>query len=72
MIDLDDTVDFLARRDPDEIAGLVAYLGERGKPWRDTLGGARVLVAINQEVADFDAPVQEGDEVAFFPPVTGG
>lgn len=56
----------------DDIAGLVAHLGERGKPWRDTLGGARVLVAINQEVADFDAPVKEGDEVAFFPPVTGG
>ena len=31
-----------------------------------------VLVAINQEYADFDATVNDGDEVAFFPPVTGG
>lgn len=30
------------------------------------------LVAINLEYAQFDSPVQDGDEVAFFPPVTGG
>ncbi len=30
------------------------------------------LVAINREYSDFDAVVKEGDEVAFFPPVTGG
>ncbi len=33
-------------------------------------GNARC--AINQQYADFDAPVRSGDEVAFFPPVTGG
>ena len=32
----------------------------------------RVLVAINQEYADFTQVVRDGDEVAFFPPVTGG
>jgi len=31
-----------------------------------------VLVAINLEYAHFDSPVNDGDEVAFFPPVTGG
>jgi sulfur-carrier protein len=31
-----------------------------------------VLVAINMEYADLDIQVQDGDEVAFFPPVTGG
>ena len=31
-----------------------------------------VLVAVNQQHSDFDATVEEGDEVAFFPPVTGG
>ena len=31
-----------------------------------------VLVAINLDYAKFDSPVKDGDEVAFFPPVTGG
>jgi len=31
-----------------------------------------VLVAVNQAYATMDAPVKSGDEVAFFPPVTGG
>lgn len=39
----------------------------------DTLPeSGQVLVAINQEYADFSSAVHDGDEVAFFPPVTGG
>lgn len=30
------------------------------------------LVAVNQQYGDFDSAVNAGDEVAFFPPVTGG
>ena len=33
---------------------------------------ANTLVAINQEYASPGSPVRAGDEVAFFPPVTGG
>ncbi len=29
-------------------------------------------VAVNQELTDFDAPLQDAREVAFFPPMTGG
>ena len=32
----------------------------------------RLLAAINQEYAGLDAVLHDGDEVAFFPPVTGG
>ncbi|MGF1606079.1 MAG: molybdopterin converting factor subunit 1 [Rhodothalassiaceae bacterium] len=32
----------------------------------------RLRCAVNQDFAGFDAPVAAGDEVAFFPPVTGG
>ena len=34
--------------------------------------GRAVRCALNQDMADEDAPVADGDEVAFFPPVTGG
>jgi molybdopterin synthase sulfur carrier subunit len=52
-------------------AALLERLRGRGEPWTRVLG-ARVMVAINQELASPDALVQDGDEVAFFPPVTGG
>ncbi|MCP5443608.1 MAG: MoaD/ThiS family protein [Chromatiaceae bacterium] len=32
----------------------------------------RVQISINQDVVEADSPIQDGDEVAFFPPVTGG
>ncbi|AFU98282.1 molybdopterin converting factor subunit 1 [Simiduia agarivorans] len=40
--------------------------------WQDTLSQPSVLVAVNQTMAQWESPVAEGDEVAFFPPVTGG
>ena len=44
--------------------------------WSQATGGERlpdnVLVAVNLEYVDRDHPVRDGDEVAFFPPVTGG
>ncbi len=33
---------------------------------------ANTLAAVNLEYADFDQALRDGDEVAFFPPVTGG
>jgi molybdopterin synthase sulfur carrier subunit len=53
------------------VAALLERLLGRGEPWPRVLG-ARVMVAINQELTSLDALVQDGDEVAFFPPVTGG
>ena len=47
----------------------------RGRPglWSTELGPGRAIrVAVNQVVADPGTPVRDGDEVAFFPPVTGG
>ncbi len=38
----------------------------------DTAPPEHILVAINQEYASLDAALKSGDEVAFFPPVTGG
>lgn len=40
--------------------------------WPDMPLPANTLVAVNHEYADPDQSVRNGDEVAFFPPVTGG
>ncbi len=52
---------------------LVAWLKERGDGFTAAFSeDGLVRVAVNQEYATLDEPVAEGDEVAFFPPVTGG
>ena len=40
--------------------------------WPDTPLPPNVLTAVNMEYTELDHPVNDGDEVAFFPPVTGG
>ena len=52
---------------------LVAWLKARSPAHENAFAeGARVRVAINQVHADLSAHVSNADEVAFFPPVTGG
>jgi molybdopterin synthase sulfur carrier subunit len=55
------------------VAALRAHLMARGGAWASVLANGKALrVAVNQEMADPATPVKAGDEVAFFPPVTGG
>ena len=51
---------------------LKEQLASRGEPWTSALNSTKLLVAVNQEVADFSAPISDDDDIAFFPPVTGG
>lgn len=45
----------------------------RGAPFDASLARGRALrAAVNQALADESAPLADGDELAFFPPVTGG
>lgn len=43
-----------------------------GEDWREVLFQPNVVHAVNQKVVFPDSAVQAGDEVAFFPPMTGG
>jgi molybdopterin synthase sulfur carrier subunit len=55
------------------VAGLRAHLVSRGGSWAAALApGKAIRVAVNQEMAQPGTAVKPGDEVAFFPPVTGG
>lgn len=56
-----------------DVAGLTAALRARGEPWSSELAGGRAYrVAVNHDMATADTAVGDGDEVAIFPPVTGG
>ena len=54
------------------VARLRERLAERGGVWAEQLLDGRNLAAVNQQIASAETPVADGDEVAFFPPVTGG
>jgi molybdopterin synthase sulfur carrier subunit len=54
------------------VGQLQAHLIARGEAWEALRRTKNLRVAINQQMAAPDAPVKDGDEVAFFPPVTGG
>ncbi len=51
---------------------LLQYLANRGGAWGALAQAKNLRMAINQDMAFGDAALRDGDEVAFFPPVTGG
>jgi len=55
------------------VAALVESLRQREGAWSEAFApGKNWRVAVNQRMASLATPLQAGDEVAFFPPVTGG
>jgi len=55
------------------VRGLLAWLSQRGGAWTHELApGRAVRIAVNHDIAQNDTPIRAGDEVALFPPVTGG
>ena len=55
------------------VATVLGQLRERGGAFAEELAPNRAFrVAVNQDVVALDHPVNAGDEVAIFPPVTGG
>jgi molybdopterin synthase sulfur carrier subunit len=56
----------------DTVGALRGYIAARGEPWQHLLRSKNLRAAVNQTMADFETAIGDGDEVAFFPPVTGG
>jgi molybdopterin synthase sulfur carrier subunit len=61
---------------PDEVttvAGLRTFLSNKNPSWKSALSETKpIRTAVNQDMAQASARIEAGDEVAFFPPVTGG
>jgi molybdopterin synthase sulfur carrier subunit len=60
---------------PENVSDLLAltqWLGQRGESWQSALADQRLHVAVNQQIVPADSRIADGDEVAWFPPVTGG
>jgi molybdopterin converting factor subunit 1 len=55
------------------VSDLAAFLKNRGGGYGEAFADLRRMrVAVNQDHTGFDTPLRDSDEVAFFPPVTGG
>lgn len=56
----------------DSVEALRAHLAAQSDKWALALESGKLLAAVNQSIVPMDSELKDGDEVAFFPPVTGG
>ena len=55
------------------VGDLRKWLCRRGAPWSVLLAEeSLVMMSLNHAMTDTEATISDGDEIAFFPPVTGG
>ena len=57
---------------PVNVEAIKKQLSQRGAEWKEALNQPNLVHALNHKVVFTDAVVIEGDELAFFPPMTGG
>lgn len=62
----------IAIKQPLSIEQLKSHLVSLQPSWQAALNNDLLIAAVNQQIAQQQAIVKGGDEVAFFPPVTGG
>jgi len=54
------------------VADLKAHLANKDEQWQQVFANSSLLSAVNHDMVNGEHPIKSGDEVAFFPPVTGG
>lgn len=54
------------------VAALRDHLAARGDTWTALASAKNLRAAVNQDMVPLTTTIKDGDEIAFFPPVTGG
>lgn len=54
------------------VADVLRDIEKSNPQWHAILSEQKILIAVNHTMSGLSAPVKLGDEIAFFPPVTGG
>ena len=54
------------------VADLKHQLANKNEQWQSLFNNSSLLSAVNHDMVDSEQTIKSGDEVAFFPPVTGG
>jgi|JI9StandDraft_1071089.scaffolds.fasta_scaffold842735_1 molybdopterin synthase sulfur carrier subunit len=54
------------------VTDVLRELEQLNPRWHAILSEQKILIAVNHTMSGLSAPVKRGDEIAFFPPVTGG
>ncbi len=54
------------------VEALRCHLAQQEGKWDLALDATKLLAAVNQTITPLNGEIKDGDEVAFFPPVTGG
>ena len=66
------SVDLTTLGNKPTVQALRVHLAKSGELWQELLNSGNCLVAVNQTMATDETVLTSHDEVALFPPVTGG